>query len=191
MCVLLFIGYRNNEDQIRVGLLVGERNDEVQSGSGSNPKGVCLMVEESDLTAYCGLYCGDCVRYKNKASDLAQKLVAELQNSDWNKWAEVTKDPVFCNYNKFLEVLNAIAARQCEKPCRTGGGCSTFKCEIIECCNKNNFEGCWQCQEFETCIKFEFLRPGCGETPRNNIRKIKNLGLNNWVEHRHKFYVWQ
>jgi len=45
--------------------------------------------EETNLTAYCGLYCGDCIRYKSKASDLARELSTELQRDRLDKYAEV------------------------------------------------------------------------------------------------------
>ena len=48
-------------------------------------------MSETDvqLTAYCGLYCGDCIRYKSRASDLAKDLLSELQTIEFNKYTEV------------------------------------------------------------------------------------------------------
>ena len=34
-------------------------------------------MTERDLTAYCGLYCGDCMRLKNTASELAGEILEE------------------------------------------------------------------------------------------------------------------
>jgi hypothetical protein len=38
-----------------------------------------MSKQEIELTAYCGLYCGDCIRYRSKAIDLAEDLAYELQ----------------------------------------------------------------------------------------------------------------
>ena len=158
-----------------------------------------MSKQEIELTAYCGLYCGDCIRYRSKAADLARALLDELQGEEWDKYAEFksgsTKqfDAVkqFEHYRECCEVLEAIIAVQCNNPCRVGGGCPTFSCKILDCCRKKGFEGCWQCDEFENCREFEFLKPLHGDTPVLNLRKIRELGLEKWTEHRYKCYVWQ
>ncbi len=55
----------------------------------------------------------------------------------------------------------------------------------------NGFEGCWECWCFMDCERLEFLKPFHGDTIINNLQKIKELGLDNWSQHRHKLYVWQ
>jgi len=35
-----------------------------------------MDTKDKELTAYCGLYCGDCIRYNSKASTLAYDLRA-------------------------------------------------------------------------------------------------------------------
>ena len=34
-------------------------------------------MTDIELTAYCGLYCGDCIRYRSKASDPAKPILEE------------------------------------------------------------------------------------------------------------------
>ena len=150
-----------------------------------------MKSEEKELTAYCGLYCGDCIRYKSKASKLALDLKEELQRTQFDKYAEVKSAFVneFKNYDKFVEVLDAIVELQCNNTCR-GGGCPTFKCKIIECCNTKGLKGCWECNEFENCKELDFLAPFHGDLPKKNLRKIKELGLEKWLEHREKFFKW-
>ena len=46
------------------------------------------MAEEKDLTAYCGLYCGDCYQYKGKIADLARDLRKELRQGKFDERAE-------------------------------------------------------------------------------------------------------
>ena len=151
-----------------------------------------MSKQDSELTAYCGLYCGDCIRHRSEIAELAQKLLVNIHNSDWGKYAGISSNKkAFQNYHQCLDVLEAIAERRCEDSCRVSGGCETFSCEIVECCLMNGFGGCWECWCFDSCEKFEFLEPFHGDTPKKNLQRIKELGLDNWAEHREKFYVWQ
>ncbi len=148
---------------------------------------------EAELTAYCGLYCGDCLRFRSKATQLAGDLMTELQAVQFDKYAEVKSSAVkeLENYNQCLQVLNAIVKLGCDTPCKAGGdGCSK-PCDIKTCVQTKQLEGCWECSEFERCDKFEFFKPIHGDTTRGNLRKIKEYGLNKWAEHREKFYAWQ
>ena len=150
-----------------------------------------MKTEEKGLTAYCGLYCGDCIRYNSKASKLAYDLKEELQRVKFDKYAEVKSLSVkeFKHYKECCEVLDAITGLLCTNTCR-GGGCPTFKCKIIECCNTKGLLGCWECNEFENCKELDFLEPFHGDLPKKNLRKIKELGLEKWLEHREKFFKW-
>lgn len=148
------------------------------------------MPTEIELTAYCGLYCGDCIRYKSVVADLAQDLIERLQTSEWGKYAEVSSNAIFKHYEDSIGVLNAIVQRKCDDGCRKGGGCKTFSCQIIECCQKRGFEGCWQCSEFQKCDKFEFLKQFHGDYPTENLKIIKDKGLNDWAVYRQSFYNW-
>ena len=157
------------------------------------------MDNVRELTAYCGLYCGDCIRYRSKAADLARDLLGELQDTQFDKYAEYKSGPAkqfhpvkqFENYKKCCEVLRAIIDLQCNNPCRVGGGCPTFSCNILECCQSQGYQGCWECGEFESCEKFEKLKACHGDGPQQNFKKIRELGLDKWAEHRCKPYVWQ
>ena len=150
-----------------------------------------MKNKEKELTAYCGLYCGDCIRYKSKASELARNLRDELQRVQFDKYAEVKSISVeeFRHYKECVEVLGAIAGLQCNNTCR-GGGCPTFKCKIIECCTKKGFAGCWECDEFEQCSEHDFLEPFHGDLPKKNLRRIREFGLEEWLENREKFFKW-
>jgi hypothetical protein len=157
------------------------------------------MGKETELVGYCGLYCGDCIRYRSKASDLARELLCELHNTGFDKYAAVKTDSVdqldtvrkFEYYGECCEVLEAIVALQCNSPCRMGGGCAPPPCDVLACCREKGFDGCWQCDEFEKCEKFESFRALYGDSPRQNLRTIRNFGLEKWVGHRHKCYTWQ
>jgi len=150
-------------------------------------------MDSLNETAYCGIYCPDCMHYKNSYSVHAQKLIDELKNIEFHRYAEINSGfrADFKNYNVFFEVLNSLAGVKCDNTCRVGGGCSGKPCKIMECCLSNGYEGCWECNELVTCDKFDILEPLCGEMPKNNLKIIKEHGILRWVELRDKFYVWQ
>lgn len=151
-----------------------------------------MSNKEAELTAYCGLYCGDCLRYKSKVTELARDLMSELQAVRFDRYAEVKSAFVkeFEHYKEFREVLEATARLRCNTPCRLGGDGCLQPCEIKRCAQSKNLDGCWECDEFEKCEKFEFLKPLHSDNPQANLREIKKHGLDRWVKHRGKFYRW-
>ena len=151
-----------------------------------------MQNPEIELTAYCGLYCGDCLRYKSRATGLARDLLNELQRVQFNKYAEVKSVSlsVFEHFKECRQVLEAIVKLRCNAPCRAGGDGCLQTCEIKSCVLAKRLEGCWECDEFEKCQKFEFLKPFSDDNPQANLRKIKKYGLGRWIEHRGAFYQW-
>ena len=151
-----------------------------------------MKPDQRDLTAFCGLYCGDCVRYKCRASTLSNELLDEISKLHLAEYAKVKQDhkKEFENFDSFIDLLKAISEINCEIPCRLGGDGSGGTCEIIECVKNKSFEGCWECDEFEGCNKFAFLKPFHGNAPVNNLKKIREHGLSNWAKHRDKCYPW-
>ena len=137
------------------------------------------MAGNKDLIAYCGLYCGECTGYKGKVADLARDLRKELRTAKFAKTAEalaaVPFFAVFKNYDQCYEVLGALVKFRCKKSCRGGGG-PPF-CEMRKCCQKKGIEGCWECGEFETCGKLDFLKPVHGDAHIKNLRTLKKKGV--------------
>lgn len=149
-------------------------------------------MKEKDLTAYCGLYCGDCVRYQSKASDLSDELLNEIEKKHLSDYANVkqTHTKEFENFDTLIVTLKAISKLKCELPCRLGGDGCGGSCEFIQCVKDKSIDGCWECKEFETCSKYDFLKPFHGEGPINNLRLIKKHNINNWASYRDKCYPW-
>jgi hypothetical protein len=58
------------------------------------------------------------------------------------------------------------------------------------CVESRKIAGCWECDEFQNCRKFDFLKPFHGEAPKKNLVKIKTYGLKEWAVHREKCYPW-
>jgi hypothetical protein len=151
-----------------------------------------MSNQEIELTACCGLYCGDCLRYRSKVVELARDLMKELQLVRFDRYAEVKSASVkeLEHYEECHQVLGAIVKLGCDTPCRVGGDGCLLPCEIKSCVQAKKLEGCWECAVFERCSKFEFFGVFHGDTAKENLRKIKKYGLSKWVEYRGKFYSW-
>jgi hypothetical protein len=155
-----------------------------------------MSEEEVKLTAYCGLYCGDCIRYQSKAADLARDLLTELEATNFGEYAEIKSRSMHSlkqlrNFRECCQVLGAIVELQCKEPCRAGGGCPTFSCDIVECCRGRGYQGCWECNDAERCSRFESLKLFHGENTLKNLKRIKESGLEGWAKYREAFFIWQ
>ena len=141
------------------------------------------MPEEKDLIAYCGLYCGDCYRYKGRIADLARDLRKELRQEKFDKTAEsmsaISFFAAFKNYSQCYELLGEMVKFRCKRTCRGGGGPPV--CKIRECCRKKDIEGCWQCAEFETCQKLDFLKTFHDDAHIKNLRTLKKAGIDSFI----------
>jgi hypothetical protein len=141
------------------------------------------MKENEDLIAYCGLYCGDCHGYQQKIPDLARDLRKELRKSKYQKFADFLSThsfgQSFRDYDKCYQVLGAMVKFRCHKGCRSGGG-PPF-CKIRNCCQKNGFVGCWECTEFESCDKLDFLRPVHDEGHIKNLKILHKKGAEDFI----------
>ena len=140
-------------------------------------------MEDENLIAFCGLYCGDCHGFLGKIPDLARDLRKELRRSRYDKFAEFIstysfgKD--FKNDDECYKVLGAMVKFRCRRGCRAGGG-SPF-CKIRKCAQKKEIEGCWLCESFETCDKLDFLNRVHGDAHRKNLRTVKRKGKDGFV----------
>lgn len=150
-------------------------------------------MTDDDLTGYCGLYCGDCIRYRSRASELAIDLLKEFKETQFSEYARVkqVQIPDFEDYERMVSLLAHVSRLRCEIPCRLGGDGCMASCHIIECVKGKSLDGCWECSEYETCIKLDFLKPFHGDTLICNLGKIKEFGRGDWAKHRGDFYPWQ
>jgi len=141
------------------------------------------MTADKDLITYCGLYCGDCFSHRQKIADLARDLRKELRQSKFAKTAEslsgISFFKAYQNYPQCYEVLGVMVKLRC-KSCRAGGG-PPF-CKMRNCCQKKGIDGCWQCDEFETCDKLDFLKANHDDSHIKNLRILKKSGVDNFIK---------
>ena len=141
------------------------------------------MPEAKDLIACCGVYCGDCFGYKGIIADLSRDLRKELRQAKFARIAEFMSETpffaVFKNYPQCYEVLGALVKFRCKKACCGGGG-PPF-CKIRKCCQKKSFDGCWQCDEFETCENLNFLKRSHGDAHIKNLKTLKKEGVDSFL----------
>jgi hypothetical protein len=134
--------------------------------------------EGAEGIAYCGLCCSNCFIHVGKVADLARDLRKELREAKLDKSAEALSEIPFLNvlkgYNTCYEVLGALVKFRCKKTCRRGGGPPS--CQIRNCCKKKGIDGCWQCDEFQSCQKLEFLSKGHGDAHIRNLRTLSKKG---------------
>jgi hypothetical protein len=149
------------------------------------------VANDREQTAYCGLYCGDCIPANQPLFDTAGRLKEQLEDCQFDKYAQLksAKERTFDAYRTFREVLDAVLTLRCPKTCYLGGG--NPDCAIRACARVKRLEGCWRCAGFETC---ELLKPMCaghGDTVKHNLRMIRQHGVENWSHLRGRHYTWQ
>ncbi len=140
-----------------------------------------MSEQNENLIAYCGLYCGDCLNYKGEIADLARDLRKKLREAKFARVAQGLSGffKEFKNYEQCYEVLGVMVRLRCKRACRGGGGPPV--CKIRACCQKKNIQGCWECDEFETCEKLDFLKPIHEDAHIKNLRKIRKQGIDKFL----------
>jgi hypothetical protein len=142
-----------------------------------------IKMGNEKLITYCGLYCGDCYGYQGKIASLAGKLNEELNNANFKKnadhFATLPFFKEFKNYDSFVKLLKTLEGLTCEG-CRDGGG-PPF-CEIRKCCGEKEIMGCWECGEFKSCEKLNFLSATHGDAHIKNLDVIKEKGMEKFID---------
>ena len=135
--------------------------------------------EKSELVSYCGVFCPDCPLYAGKVSDLARDLRKELRRVQYDKFAKyISKFPAgkeLKQFKEFYAILGTLMKFRCQKGCRLGGG--TDNCQIRQCNQNQDFQGCWQCTKYEFCSKLDILKSLHGDKHRKNLEIISKKGI--------------
>ena len=149
------------------------------------------MSEKSAMIAYCGLYCQECPSHTGRIADLARDLRKELRTFRYDKVAEslssISFFKDFKHYPECYQVLGGLVKMRCKRGCKEGGG-PPF-CKIRKCCVKKGIEGCWECDDFKTCTKLDFLRPSHGDAHLKNLRILGRQGVDHFLEGKKHWYV--
>ena len=148
------------------------------------------MAEDKDSIAYCGIYCGECFIGQGKVADLARDLRKELRKYRFEKmaksFAEVPRFAVLKDYPQCYDVLGELVKLRCRKTCKSDGG-PPF-CKMRKCCRKKGIEGCWECEEFETCRELDFVKTYHGDAHLKNLRKLKKAGVEGFLKGKKYWY---
>lgn len=176
---------------------------------------------DKKLVCPCGLTCCDCLFYKSEIYDTAQKLKDLIKEHELDRFLAIVsnkkslelmgehlglsenqiRDEIGKNFNafkqmpEFLNILDSIIKLQCKSTCKESGGCSivgrTHECKALKCIKSKNYEGCWQCGEFEDCNNLKFLKGAYGYVIDENLKTIRDKGVGAVMSHGNKYYAWQ
>lgn len=158
-----------------------------------------METKINELIAFCGYYCGDCIKYKSEISKLADRLSIKINITEFPSYIKaksectdkhIEQTCTYRDFQTFRSVLDFIKTQQCNSPCRAGGDGCADACPVKDCVADKELQGCWECLEIETCHKTDFLTSFWGDILKKNIKLIKKHGLNNWLEYRPKGYIW-
>jgi hypothetical protein len=142
------------------------------------------MSIDTDLLAYCGLYCGTCPDYTQSIANLAKDLKKELDRCRLAKaapaMAKIPKFKAFMHYEKFYALLETMMELRCVNPCKRGGG--NPACAIKLCARKKRFEGCWQCKDFRKCEKLKAIEQFDDPVYAKNLRRVKRIGVEQFLK---------
>lgn len=148
------------------------------------------MSESERNTAYCGLYCADCIPSDRAFFASVRGLQQRLRELGFEHYAALKArgNQVFENYAVFNDVLAAIGRLECPRSCREGGG--SPNCRVRKCCLSKSYAGCWECASFRECELLQPLRDFHGENINHNLEMIRRDGIAGWSGERGKHYPW-
>ncbi len=155
------------------------------------------MSDDKRLTAYCGLYCRDCIPSKKELFSTAARLEDLLEDLHFDKYAQVKAEQsywskaneTFKKYQDFIQVLQAIRELECKVSCREGGGWKGAHCDVRNCALSKDLEGCWDCADYKTCQLLEPLKK-FHPNLEYHLSLIKSEGVENWSSKRKCHYRW-
>lgn len=149
------------------------------------------MTESERYTAYCGLFCRDCIPSNTTFFETVCSLQGQLTDLGFEHYAALKAKRIaaFRDYTVFTRVLEAMAELPCAAPCREGGG--NPRCEVRRCAIRKSLTGCWECADFRECELLQPLRNFHGNNINHNLEMIARYGPAEWSERCGKHYPWQ
>lgn len=176
---------------------------------------------ERKLICPCGLTCCDCMYYQKEVFETAETLRTLIRNHKLDTFLTIcSRDAVwtrmgdhlglalqdihdrigrhlavFKHMPEFMAVLDGLIELQCKSTCQEAGGCSLggdlHRCRALQCLEDRGYEGCWQCNGFESCEKLAFLKEGYGYVIEENLRIMRDQGPEAIQPRGDNYYEWQ
>jgi hypothetical protein len=142
-----------------------------------------------DLTAFCGIFCGDCIPSREELFCTVDRLDEMLGEIEFEAYAAYKTNllPAFKEYPAFLSVLRQIKQLRCPT-CRQGG--RNPQCEIRLCVQNKGLNGCWECDERSGCAFLDRLR-NVHPNLDYNLGLIAKMGTEKWFLKRKEHYQWK
>jgi len=146
------------------------------------------MPNDRKYTAFCGLYCKDCIPGNERLFQLLrdlEKLLIDIQFDEYAQLKALNISP-YKNYPQFQEVLGEMRKLERKSLC-TEGGCKE-DCKIRKCVMGKKYEGCWECADHKTCPLLQYLKEI--HSIEHNLAMIRKYGPEGWSAYRGKHYCW-
>jgi hypothetical protein len=150
------------------------------------------MSDGERYTAYCGLYCRDCIPANHPLFAVAQELDDALGACRFERYAEVRAErgeAELRDFPRFRTLLRALRSLECLAPCAAGGGCRA-ECAVRDCVRTRGLRGCWACEERGVCPRLaplKLVHPHLAE----HHELIRAHGLDGWAVRRKAHYAWE
>lgn len=147
-----------------------------------------------EKTAYCGLYCSDCIPGDRRIYDAIERTLAIFDEVGMERYAAFStrKSQVFEQYPQAVAVLREILRLKCSGSCRQGPvselGCRP-DCPIRVCVQEKGYDGCWECGEHRDCANLDGLK-GFHPSLHETLDTIAAEGIDAWVTKRRPHYPW-
>jgi hypothetical protein len=150
------------------------------------------MSESTNLLAYCGFYCGDCLGYTGVVANAAESLLHVLQEYMFERTAECVFPQQLEKYDGFLEILRFMTELRCSGICREDQqDRPPPTCVIKNCCRSRGYYACYECASFEACDNFASVHHGLHtDSCIRNMRAIKEMGLEAWIAKGPRHHYW-
>ena len=130
--------------------------------------------KESELVAYCGIYCRLCDHYTGGIRDSARNLLEIVKShGELKLFADTAKAFDFENFVKGLEWISDEIS-PCVGGCRGGGGWGD--CPLRKCCIEKGVKFCYECNDF-SCETLKNFPKRVDE-----LDEIKKIALESWIK---------
>lgn len=140
---------------------------------------------DADNVAYCGLYCGECIIRDERIAALSQSVLHIIDRPEFQKLQRGLPEvsPATFEYLKDVLVARRVLAAMCNLDCcaicKEGGGSS--QCGIRICCQKKGLDGCWECEQMDTCSELAVIEPVHRRANIQNMKIIRAQGMDGFL----------